>query len=56
MVERRGLVWGPLLLVCKGPKKFVHINCSSSLLKGVRGYLMPPKAILLVSAALLLLI
>lgn len=52
MVERRGLVWGALLLVCKWPKKFVHINCSSSLLKGVWGYLIPPKSILLASSAL----
>lgn len=42
MLQRRDLVWEHLLLVCKGPKKLVHID-SNLLLKGVWGYLIPPK-------------
>lgn len=39
---QRGLVLEPLLLVCKGPKKLVHIDFNL-LLKGVWGYLTAPK-------------
>lgn len=46
---QRWLVLEPLQLVCKGPKKLVHIDFSL-LLKGVWGYLTAPNPLLVSSA------
>lgn len=52
MVESRAFIWRLLLLVWKGTKKFIHMSCSISLLKGDWGYLVPPISSLFTSTAL----